>query len=158
MVFFGYFCQQYIADYRRNEERKSASCISCTGVDNSNTSPVHWRVDKWHRNTSLYLDEGCTTFSCHCRPCLDFIKSSLNLTPPMFNQVFARSKSRSWHNSHVVLIVALPKWARALSWWKVLFQWHHIGSQTLIYVESAHNPITFPLADPLEDDKSTFEA
>ena len=110
------------------------------------------------RNTSLYLDEGCTTFSCHCRPCLDFIKSSLNLTPPMFNQVFARSKSRSWHNSHVVLIVALPKWARALSWWKVLFQWHHIGSQTLIYVESAHNPITFPLADPLEDDKSTFEA
>jgi hypothetical protein len=37
-------------------------------------------------------------------------------------------------------------------------KWHHIGSQTLIYVESAHNPIAFSLADALEDDKSTFEA
>ena len=35
---------------------------------------------------------------------------------------------------------------------------HHIGSQTLIYVECDHNPITFSLADALEDDKSTFEA
>jgi hypothetical protein len=37
-------------------------------------------------------------------------------------------------------------------------KWHHIGSHTLIYVESAHNPITFSLADALEDDKPTFEA
>jgi len=131
MVFFWYFCQQYIADFRRNEERKSASCISCIGVDNSNTSPVHWMVDKYHRNTSLNPDEGCTKLSCRCRPCLDFIKSSLNLTPPMFNQVLARTKSRSWYNNHVVLIVALPKWARALSWWKVLFQWRAKNGTTL---------------------------
>jgi len=46
MVFFGYFCQQYIADFRRNEERKSASCISCIGVDNSNTSPdIEWLIN-----------------------------------------------------------------------------------------------------------------
>ena len=37
-------------------------------------------------------------------------------------------------------------------------KWHHIGSQTLIYLESDHNLITFSLADALEDDKSTFEA
>jgi hypothetical protein len=37
-------------------------------------------------------------------------------------------------------------------------KWHHIGSQTLIYVERAHNPTTFSLANALEDDKSTFEA
>ena len=162
MVFFGHFCQQYNADLRRNEERKSVSRICCIGVNNSNTSPVHWMVDKCHRSTSLIPDEGCATFSFRCRPCLDFIKSSLNLTPPMFSQVLARTKSRSWHNNHVVLIVALPKWARALSWWSVVpmacKKWHHIGSQTLIYVESAHNPTTFSLADVLEDDKSTFEA
>jgi hypothetical protein len=37
-------------------------------------------------------------------------------------------------------------------------KWHHIGSHTLINVQSDHNPITFSLADALEDDKSTFEA
>ena len=162
MVFFGHFCQQYNADFRRNEERKSVSRISCIGVDNSNTSPVHWMVDKCHRNTSLNPDEGCTTFSFPCRPCLDFSKSSLNLTPPMFNQVLARTKSRWWHNNHVILIVALPKWARALSWWKVLFQWrakmapHRVSDLDLC--RDAHNPIAFSLADALEDDKSTFES
>jgi hypothetical protein len=40
----------------------------------------------------------------------------------------------------------------------VSFQWSHIGYQTLIYVENAHYPIIFALADALEDDKSKFEA
>ena len=45
-----------------------------------------------------------------------------------------------------------------MPWWKVSFQWPHIGYQTLIYVESAHYPIIVALADAFEDDKSTFDA
>lgn len=54
--------------FRRNEERKTESCMSSIGVNYSNTSHVHWMnesVGKCHMNP--FLQERCTRIMCSCQ-------------------------------------------------------------------------------------------